>query len=174
MADETSPFDRQLYDQLRQAAGRMMQQERRDHTLSATAVVHEVFLRLRRGSYPNAAAYFKAATTAMRRVLVDHARQKLADKRGGDARPVRWDDLPDALQLAAADRCEEILSLDEAISRLGGGSNNRAADVVRMKFFGGFSLAEIAEALDITERTVKRDWQFARAQLYRLLKDCNA
>ena len=98
----------------------------------------------------------------------DHAIARNAAKRGGSRPVVSWDDVPDALQLAASGRCEELVSLDEALCRLGEGEP-RAAEVVRMRFYAGLSGREIAEALGVTERTVKRDWRYARAVLYRLL-----
>ena len=167
-----SPFDAGLYRQLRGAAASLLRGERDGHTLTATALVHEAFLRLRRGEYPSPAAYHAAAAEAMRHILVDHARARAALKRGGDgvaaARRVSWDGVGDAVTLAAQDRCCEILDLDAALCRLEE-QDAQAAALVRLRFYAGLDLADAAADLGVSLSTAKRDWTFARATLYRLL-----
>ncbi len=156
-----------VYDQLRRMAARRMSNERADHTLQATALVHEAYLRLV-GSDPAAAAaapagrgqFFAAAATAMRRVLVDHARSRAQLKRGGDR--IR---LPSSvLDLAAADEPDTVLAVDEALAKLEQRSPD-VAEVVRLRFFAGLSIDETAEATGKSPRSVKRDWTYARAWL---------
>ena len=170
----TPSFDVDLYERLRGLAGSLLGGERAGHTLSATALVHEAFLRLRRGDYPSPAAYYSAAAEAMRRTLVDHARARAAVKRGGhDGRAagrVRWEDVGDAATLAAQDRCAEILDLDAAILRLEE-EDAQSAALVRLRFYAGLDLAEAAASLGVSPSTAKRDWRFARARLFRLLAD---
>jgi RNA polymerase sigma factor (TIGR02999 family) len=147
-----------------------MTQERAGHTLQATALVHEAFLRvggvqgLRGRSKPE---FYNAAAEAMRRILVEHARARARLKRGGGA--ARLDlDLAGVLDLAADVDPERILALDDAIRRLEG-ADPRAATVVRLRFLAGLSIEETAAAMDQSPRTVKRDWEFARAWLYQAL-----
>ena len=173
MPDPPPPFDAALYAQLRAAAAGLLRGERVGHTLSATALVHEAYLSLRKGDYSSPAAYRDAAAKAMRHLLIDHARARHADKRGGgggDARRVTWDGVGDALSLAAADRCAEILDLDAALSRLEQ-QDPQAAALVRLRFYAGLDLAEAAADLGVSLSTAKRDWKYARATLYRLLSD---
>jgi RNA polymerase sigma factor (TIGR02999 family) len=140
-------------------------QLRREHlsTLEPTALVHEAYLRLvdqKRAEFHDRAHFFAIAATVMRRVLVDQARARLADKRQHMAVP-----LAVATDLAASrDRDPELLDLDRALERLAV-EHARAARVVEMRFFAGLGEREIGEALGVAERTVKRDWAFARAWL---------
>lgn len=176
-----------LHAELRAIAQNHMNRERPGHTLTATALVHEVFLKLGHHS-PRAgdasaginsshSAFFASAARAMRQLLVDHARAKLAQKRGGPgedhaAAPRRSRgtllDAQEVADLAAAADPDEILSLDAAISRLES-EDPQAAGVVRLRFFAGLSIEHTALVLGISPATVKRDWQFARAWLYRAL-----
>lgn len=162
-----------LYAELRCMAGSLMRGEARDHTLGATALVGETYLRLFRrfeeasGKAPlwaDRRAFFAAASVAMRRVLVDHARAKKAQKRGGPAarrlRTVEIDAISAATSLDPAD----FLALDEAIQRLDE-VDERAAMVTRLRFFGGRDIEAVAGLLGVSARTVKRDWEFARAWL---------
>jgi RNA polymerase sigma factor (TIGR02999 family) len=163
-----------VYDQLRRQAQVAMQQERRDHTLSATALVHEAYLRLG-NTFGNEGHFYASAAEAMRRVLVDHARAKLALKRGGGGLEEgsgagRRVELPEVADLGSLEDPEEILALDGALSRLKE-EDGQAAAVVSMRFFAGLDVTKTAAALGISERTVKRDWQFARAFLYRCLAE---
>lgn len=150
-----------LYDQLHAMAAAVMRSERPDHTLSATALVHEAYLRLPdpgKVEWQDRGHFMAVACRVMRRVLVDHARRRAAAKRGGERVTLR-DDLA-----ALPDRTLEILSLDEALSRLEV-LDERRARVVEMRFFSGLETDEIGRVLGVSEATVKRDWRFARAWL---------
>ncbi|MGE3172114.1 MAG: ECF-type sigma factor [Planctomycetota bacterium] len=155
-----------VYDQLRVVARHRMAQERKEHTLDATALVHEVWMRLDGGpqQWQNRAHFFAAAAEAMRRILIEHARARGSQKRGGGRRHVA----ADVADLAAHGEGHEILEFEDALLRLGA-EDPRAADVVRLRFYGGLSFAEIAEALAVSERTALREWSFARARLSQLL-----
>lgn len=157
-----------VYDELRALARARMASERPGHTLQATALVHEAYLRLVGGRDPgwaNRAHFFKAAADAMRRILIDHARARGGPARGGGRHRVPLD----VLDLAAADEPEEILALDEAISRLDA-DDPAAAEVVRLRFYAGMSVDDVAAATGRSPRSVKRDWAFARARLLRDLR----
>ena len=159
----------EVYDELRRIAARQLMGERRDHTLNTTALVHEAYLKLVRqdkSDWKNRAHFFGIAALAMRRILINYANQRLAEKRGGGVASVTFDD-----SLAPREaRAEELIALDEALSRLEKLSE-RQAKVVTMRYFGGLKQAEIAEALGVSEPTVRRDWQFAKAWLTRELAD---
>ncbi len=173
-----------VYDQLRAAAQRAMAGERPGHTLTATALVHEAYARLvgagGEARFASRAHFYHAAARAMRQYLVDHARARLAQKRGGPgedhaggggevARKRVSGAVPrEVADLAAGADPEEILSLDAALSRLEG-SDPQAAAVVRLRFFAGLSVEQTAGVLGVSPATVKREWQFARARLYREL-----
>ena len=155
-----------VYDKLRAIAKKRMAQERSGHTLQATALVNEAYLKLVAQDdlgWESKAHFYAAAAESMRRILIDHARARGAQKRGGSA--IR---LPlDVLDLAARD-ASEILALDEAIQRLSE-NDPRAGDVVRLRFFAGLSPTEAAEALGISLRSVHREWTYARARLASML-----
>jgi RNA polymerase sigma factor (TIGR02999 family) len=153
-----------MYRDLHARARLYMRRERRDHTLQPTALVHEAFLRLMRGNDPDlrSRAHFLAtASIVMRRVLKDHARARDAEKRP-DGKPRA--ELHEAVA-AQQPRGEEILALDEALTNLAI-LDARQARVVEMLFFGGMTEEEAAEVLDVSTRTVKRDWRSARAWLH--------
>jgi RNA polymerase sigma factor (TIGR02999 family) len=154
-----------LYRELRVLAERAMRDERADHTLQPTALVHEAYLRLAsdRGRFQNRAHFFGVAAGAMRRVLVDHARRRKAQKRGGGTM-VTVDDL-DALPQAGATEVDLVV-LDDVLSRLAV-LDNRLGRIVELRFFGGLSVEETAAVIGVSERTVKRDWQVSRAWLRR-------
>jgi len=158
-----------VYQQLRKLAAARMREERSDHTLQATGLVHEAYVRLEsggQGRWASRGQFFLAAAEAMRRILIDHARAKGKQKRGGPA--VRRVPM-NVLDLAADDtQIPEILALDEAVCRLEKVSPDVAA-VVRLRFYAGLSVDETAEALGISPRTVKREWTYARAVLFREL-----
>jgi RNA polymerase sigma factor (TIGR02999 family) len=156
-----------VYADLRVAARAQLRHERPDHTLQATALVHEAYLRLVGGAYPNwndRQHFFRAAAEAMRRILVEHARRRARVKRGRN--PVRVT-LTDVASLTQNDPAE-VLALDAAIRRLEE-QDPTAADIVRLRYFAGLSVEETAAMLDLSERTVKREWAFARAWLYEAL-----
>jgi RNA polymerase sigma factor (TIGR02999 family) len=156
-----------VYAELRAAARAHLRRERPDHTLRATALVHEAYLRLLGGdhiTWNDRQHFFRAAAEAMRRILVEHARKRARVKRGGN--PIRAS-LSD-VNLAVDQDPVEVLALDAAIRRLEE-QDPTAADVVRLRFFAGLSVEETARMLDLSERTVKREWAFARAWLYTAL-----
>jgi RNA polymerase sigma-70 factor, ECF subfamily len=157
-----------LYDELRRLAEAAMRRERPDHTLQATALVHETYVRLADdgGRFENRAHFFGVAASAMRRVLVDHARARRAQKRGGGDALVSVEDL-DSLPGGAAGSVD-LVALDDALSRLAA-LDPRQAQVVELRFFGGLSVEETATLLDMSPRTIKREWQVARAWLKREL-----
>jgi len=154
-----------IYHELRALAQRRLAAERADHTLQATALVHEAYMKLidqREVRWQNRAHFFGVAALAMRRILVNHAKSKGRIKRGGAGRKVELTD-------AAAVTNEpdlDIIALDEAMKRLAL-VDERAARVVELRFFGGMNVEETAEALGIAPATVKRDWTIARAWLLR-------
>jgi len=156
-----------VYDELRRLARRYMRHERPDHTLQATALVHEAYLKLieqREITWQNRAHFFGVAAQLMRRILVDHARARLAEKRGGSQQKIALDV---ALAFSPV-QSEQFLALDEALDRLSQ-LDPRQGRIVELKFFGGLSDEEVAEMLAISTRTVKRDWSVARAWLFREL-----
>ncbi|MFI5380373.1 MAG: ECF-type sigma factor [Tepidisphaerales bacterium] len=157
-----------VYEELRKLANQRMAQERGDHTLQATALVHEAYVRLVGDDacgWANRAHFFAAAAEAMRRILIEHARAKDGPRRGGGLRKLPLD----VVDLATAEDPEEIMALDDAISRLEK-QDADAARVVRLRFYAGLSVDETAETLGISPRTVKREWAFARAFLFRHLQ----
>lgn len=158
----------QVYDQLRRIAQVRMGEERRDHTLQATALVHEAYAKLLGDtdlSWESRAHFFNAAAQAMRRILIDHARTKNAIKRGGQQNRV-----PISLvDLAEQQDPTEIMALEEALQTLER-EDERAAQIVSLRFFAGLSVERTALALGISERTVIREWTFARARLFELMQ----
>ncbi len=153
-----------VYGELRRLAAHYMRQERPDHTLQPTALVHEAYLRLveQKGvNYQNRAHFFGVAAQLMRRILVDHARNRQAAKRGGVQQRV---ELEDAL-LATTRKSTDLLALDEALGRLAE-RDPRQGRIVELRFFGGMTVEETAEILAISPKTVKRDWNVARAWLH--------
>ncbi len=144
--------------------------ERLEHTLQATALVHEAYARMVGAgdrSFENRRHFFFAAAEAMRRVLIDHARSKSALKRGGTRRRIEMD-ISAIADLAESGKSEEIIALDEALHRLEE-QRERVARVVKLRFYGGLSVNETAEMLGVSPRTVELDWSFARAWLFREL-----
>jgi RNA polymerase sigma-70 factor (ECF subfamily) len=163
-----------LYGTLRELARARMRRERPDATLRTTELVHEAYLRLgtpeHRG-WANRAHFFASAAEAMRRILIERARARAREKHGGeDGRPPQRVPLSDlgSADLGVDYDPSEVFALDEAIERLRL-LDVRAANVVRLRFYGGLSVDETAEALGVAPRTVKRDWTVARAWLYREL-----
>ncbi len=151
-----------VYAELHYIAERHMAGERPDHTLQPTALVNEAFLRLVGGTpaaFNDRTHFLRAASGAMRRVLVDYGRKRHAIKRGANLQVT----LDDAL-VGAAPKALDILELDDALTRLAE-ADPRCAEVVELRFFGGLSLQEVADALAVSVATVKRDWQFARGWL---------
>jgi RNA polymerase sigma factor (TIGR02999 family) len=158
-----------VYEELRRMAHRALKRERAGHTLSTTALVHEAYLKLvdqDRASWNDRAHFLAVAATAVRRILVDYARRQKRLKRGGERRAVTLDDA----MLVADERADTLLALDEALTGLGA-LNERLSRVVECRFFAGLTTEETAAALQVTTRTVERDWQKARAWLYLRLQD---
>lgn len=158
-----------VYGELRRLASSYLQRERDGHTLRPTALVHEAYLRLvdqRRVRWRNRAHFYGIAAQIMRRVLVDYARARGAARRGGGAEriPLAED------QASVEPRDVEILALDAALGRLAA-LDTRQARLVELRYFGGLSIEETAEALSISPATVKRDWTMARAWLHRALSE---
>jgi RNA polymerase sigma factor (TIGR02999 family) len=158
-----------VYSQLRRQAQGQLRGERKDHTLNATALVHEAYLKLidqTRVEWQNRAHFFAIAAQAMRRILINYANQRLAQKRGGGAVIATFDEG----LVARESRAEELIALDQALERLRE-LNERQSKVVEYRFFGGLTQEEIAAVLDVSEPTVRRDWRLARAWLSRELKE---
>jgi RNA polymerase sigma-70 factor, ECF subfamily len=155
-----------LYRELRRLAEGAMRAERANHTLQPTALVHEAFLRLagNQGRFESRAHFLGVAASAMRRVLVDHARGRNAQKRGSGATLVTVSDLDDLPQPTGQDI--DLIALDDALSRLIA-LDARQAQIVELRFFGGLSVEETAAVVGVSERTVKREWQVSRAWLRR-------
>lgn len=153
-----------VYPELRRLAARFMRRERPGHTLQATALVHEAYLRLA-GQQPqewqDRAHFFGAAANVMREILVDHARKQQSAKRGGGKQKINLDEV----LLISSENAETVLRVDEALSRLQK-YDPRQCRVVEMRFFVGLTETEIAEVLGVGVRTVKRDWNMARAWLH--------
>jgi RNA polymerase sigma factor (TIGR02999 family) len=154
-----------VYDELRRQASAFLRRERRGHTLQTTDLVHETYFKLinqKEVQWQNRAHFFAIAAEAMRRFLVDYARKRSAAKRGGGQAKVALDDAT----LMAAERPEELVALDEALTTLGE-LDQRQHQIVEQRFFAGCKLEEIAENLGISVATVKRDWNSAKAWLHR-------
>ena len=158
-----------VYDELRRAAGHLMGAERPDHTLAPTALVHEAYLKLvdqTRVEWQSRAHFFAVAAQAIRRILVDHARQKRSLKRGGGHTRLSLDER----LIASFEDSIDTLALDEALRRLAD-THPRHARIVEARFFGGLSIADTAAVLDISTATVEREWRYARAALFTMLSD---
>jgi RNA polymerase sigma factor (TIGR02999 family) len=158
-----------VFDELRRLASGLMRHERPDHTLQPTALVNEAYLRMVDGScveWKDRAHFFGVATRAMRQVLVDHARRRATEKRGGGWKRITLDDRlglkwPSAVQ---------ILDLDKLLTKLSG-LDERTGRVVEMRVFGGMTVAEVAHALGVTERTIYKEWRFAKMWLAKEFAD---
>ncbi len=161
--DELLPV---LYVELKKLAHHHLARERADHTLQPTALVHEAYLKMAGQdavAWQNKAHFMALASKAMRRVLVDHARGRAAQKRGGDAQRITLDE---AVTPKTMPRTMDLLALDQSLTRLGQ-KHPEKASLVEMRFFGGLKEMEIAAVLGVTSRTVARYWKFAQAWLYR-------
>ncbi len=158
-----------VYNELRALAQSYLKQERPDHTLQATALVHEAYMKLIKQEdveWQNRAHFFGVAAQAIRRILVDHARHHQREKRGGDRQRVHLNE-----DVALEDHSDlDLLALDEAMDKLAD-FHERASRVVELRFFGGLSREEVAEFLGISLRTVSDDWRMARAWLRRELAE---
>jgi RNA polymerase sigma factor (TIGR02999 family) len=158
-----------VYDQLRAIAQQRMNEERAGHTLQATALVHEAYLRLvgdEDVAWADRSHFYAAAVEAMRRILIDHARRRGAVKRGGEWRRAAVN----VASLALDENLDNFLALDEAILRLEG-QDRTAAQVVRLRFYAGLSIEDTARILEVSPRTVKREWTYARTWLLHHLEN---
>lgn len=158
-----------VYEDLRAIAHRHLRRETPGHTLNTTALVHESYLSLARSSdleWESRAHFFAIASRAMRHILVDYARRRSAEKRGGDRVRVT---LGDAMATSGEDGTEDLLVLDDALQALAD-LDERLVRVVECRFFGGMSVPETADALEVSSRTVERDWMRAKAYLSRTLR----
>ncbi len=167
-ADSADALLKLVYDELRRQAHRYLQKERRGHTLQTTALVHEAYLKLinqKNVSWESRSHFFGVAAVMMRRILIDYAKTKHRVRRGGV-----HSDLPleNALTISVSETDFDLLALDEALNRLAE-KEAHLAKVVELRFFSGLDVIETAEVLGISESTVKRDWQMAKAWLHREL-----
>ncbi len=153
-----------IYDELRRQASHFLRKERDNHTLQTTALINEAYLKLidqKNVKWQNRAHFFAIASTAMRRILVDYARERHREKRGGSAENLPLDE---AFQIASTEKNIDLLALDEALRRLAK-FDARQARVVELKYFGGLSNDETAEVLGVSNATVRLDWNLAKAWL---------
>ena len=158
-----------VYEQLRLLAAAQLRKERVDHTLQPTALVNEAYLRLARSkgdAWADRGHFFRVASEAMRHILVDHARGRARQKRGGGLVRVTLEQVPSP----SWQEPERLLALDKGLTDLAA-HDPRAAEVVQLRYFGGLSVRETAKTLELSERTVKREWAFARAWLLDELRE---
>jgi RNA polymerase sigma factor (TIGR02999 family) len=154
-----------VYKELKHIAQRHLNRERADHTLNTTALVHEAYLKLidqNEVNWQNRAHFFAIAAQSMRRILINYAKSRMAQKRGGDRIAVTFDEQ----SIPEQNQAEELIALDEALGRLGD-LDVRQARIVELRFFGGLTVDEISEMLKVSPITVHRDWRLARAWLKR-------
>lgn len=158
-----------VYDELRRIAHRYIQRERDGHTLQTSALVNEAYLRLagqQNVSWQNRAHFFAVTAQTMRHILIDHARRRRYAKHGGELRQVPIEDASGM----SMQRASELIALEEALDELGK-LDERKTRVVELRYFGGLSLEETADVLNVSLMTVRRDWRAAKAWLYRRIKD---
>jgi RNA polymerase sigma factor (TIGR02999 family) len=154
-----------IYDELRRQASRYLRKERSNHTLQTTALINEAYLKLidqREVEWQNRNHFFAIAAQAMRRILVDYARERKRDKRGGAAENLP---LEEAAFAVSPEKSVDLVALDEALNRLAK-LDERQARVVELRYFSGLSIDETAEILGVSNVTVRRDWDFAKAWLH--------
>ncbi|MBN2295303.1 MAG: sigma-70 family RNA polymerase sigma factor [Pirellulales bacterium] len=158
-----------VYGELRQLAAQFLRHERNNHTLQPTALVHEAFMKLvdqTNVDWQSRAHFFAISSQAMRRILVDHARQHQAAKRGGGHKRIVLDEN----LIGETQRAGNLLALEDALTKLAE-LDPRQAKIVELRFFGGLSVAEVAEVLDMSKRSVEREWTMVRSWLRRELSD---
>lgn len=163
--DELLPL---VYAELRRVAGGNLRRERSDHSLQATALVHEAYLRLvdqRKTNWQNRAQFFGVASQIMRRILVDHARTRRRAKRGGGIHKLTLSEAG----LAAKESSVDLIALDDALTRLASVDEQKSR-IVELRFFGGLNIGETAEVLGVSHATIERGWSMARAWLRREMK----
>lgn len=160
-----------VYDELRKLASRYLRRERPDHTLQTTALVHEAYLKLvdqRGANWQNRVQFFAVAAQLMRRILVDYARSHRASKRGGDYYKLTLDEE----LVPSEEKDADLLALDEALDRLAA-IDPQQSRVVELRVFAGLTLEETAQSLNISSRTVRREWSMAKAWLHQQIKNNN-
>ncbi len=165
--DELLPL---VYEELKRLAGSYLRRERSDHTLQSTALAHEAYLRLidqRNSNWKSRAHFFGVAAQAIRRILIDHAKHHGRRKRGGGLKRLSLDDVA---TISAGEVDTDLLALDLTLAKLAA-EDSESARLVELRFFGGLTNEEIGEVMGVSERTVRRHWQFARAWLYRELTE---
>ena len=161
-----------VHGELRKIARRQMSHERPGHTLQATALINEAYLKLlgqERYEWQNRAHFFAVCAQIMRHILIDHARAHTREKRGGGAIQVSLDNVA----VIAGEKAEQLLALDEALDSLQR-LDPQKAKIVELRYFGGLSIEEAAEVLNISPRTVRREWQRSKAWLYRMISEGSA
>lgn len=161
-----------VYDEIRRIAHRYVQRERDGHTLQTTALVHEAYLRLagsQNVAWQNRTHFFAVTAQVMRRILIDHARRRQFLKHGGEVQRVSFDAVTQQGALMSEPRAAELLALDEALYELAK-LDARKSSVVELRYFGGLSIEETADVLEISAMTVRRDWRAAKAWLFRRIK----
>ncbi len=164
--DELMPL---VYDELRRLAGNYLRRERPGHTLQPTALVHEAYMRMvdqTRVQWQNRAHFFGVAAQMMRRILVDHARANAAEKRGGELQKIALDENIDV----SGESDKNLVALDDALNRLAE-LDPQKSRIVELRFFGGLTAEETAEAMGVSVPTVKRQWRMAKAWLYGQVKN---
>jgi len=157
-----------VYDELHKQAARFLSRERADHTLQATALIHETYIKLvdqREVNWESRTHFFAIAANLMRRILVDYARRKNREKRGGDVVKLT---LEEAVLVVGKEKSVDLMALDEALTKLEK-IDEQQARIVELRYFGGMTLEETAEALQISRTTVADDWSMAKAWLHREL-----
>ena len=163
-----------VYDELRRLAGSYLRKERANHTLQPTALVHEAYLRLvgqpRPVDWQNRAHFFGVAARLMREILIEYARSRNRQKRGGEFKTVIA--LDEAVSFSGSEKQLDVLAVDEALSKLER-LDERQARIVELKFFGGLNIEEIAEVLEVSPATIKREWSSAKLLLYKMLNSQN-
>lgn len=161
-----------VYKELRRMASQYLRHERPGHTLQATALVHEAYIKLagqRDAKWQNRAHFFAMASQLMRQILVDYARAQMRSKRGGKQQKVSLDEC----LLVSPERSDELLAVNEALTRLEA-MDARQARIVELRYFGGLTMEETAEVLHLSSKTVMREWNMAKAWLYGSLKEQHA
>jgi RNA polymerase sigma-70 factor (ECF subfamily) len=167
--DQLTPL---VYDEIRRIAHRYVKHEREGQTLQTTALVHEAYLRLagsQRVDWQNRAHFFAVTAQVMRHILIDHARRRQYVKHGGEVQRVTFDAVTREAAMMSQPRAAELLALDEALTELAK-LDPRKSRVVELRYFGGLSLAETADVLEVSAMTVRRDWRAAKAWLYKAVK----
>jgi RNA polymerase sigma factor (TIGR02999 family) len=157
-----------VYDELRRQASRYLRKERANHTLQTTDLIHEAYLKMvdqKNVSWQNRSHFFAISAKCLRQILIDYARKRHREKRGGQVEIVPIDEV----QIMSAEKSLELIALHEVLKNLEN-QDRQKSRIVEMRYFGGLTMEEIAEVLGVSKRTVERDWQMAKAWLYKEMK----